>query len=71
MIVDFTVLNLCPGDHMSYGRDSQKKNDITITQPQNVDKMDTDEFSSDNETETTNQTSLPLKVLLIKKIFTF
>lgn len=48
---------------MSYNRDSLgKKNDISIIQPQAVDKMDTDEFSSDNESETTTAPVMPLKV---------
>ncbi|XP_077299472.1 transcriptional repressor p66-beta simjang [Arctopsyche grandis] len=68
--VDVNKFNLMwTGDQMSYTRDTQKKNDITITQPQNVDKMDTDEFSSDNETETTNQPGLPLKELSSAEIW--
>lgn len=56
---------------MSYGRDSLgKKNDISIIQPQTVDKMDTDEFSSDNESETTAAPVLPLKVFFVNLFIT-
>lgn len=46
---------------MTFGRESdKKKNDVPSAQS---DKMDTDEFSSDNETENA-PVVLPLKVLV-------
>lgn len=58
-----TVSIFHPGD-LSFSRDPAKKSDLSVSAvTASGDKMDTDEFSSDNENEN-EPVLLPLKVII-------